>query len=121
MDRPTEPSDSSNDPEDDNAKGVQMGIEEITGKSYLERNSRIKRALRCPHPHFPSSFISGLDSGLSVIDPVLPCEHVFGRAYDLRRHLLSEHGLAVEKDIVDAWAEGQRKSVFAEAAEGGEA
>ena len=55
-------------------------------------------------------------SELSVLDSVLPCEHVFGRAYDLRRHLLSEHGLAAEKEAVDAWAEEQRKSAEAEAA-----
>ena len=43
-----------------------------------------------------------------VLDSAVPCEHVYGRAYDLRRHLLSKHGLVVEKGVVDAWAEDQR-------------
>jgi len=60
--------------------------------------------------------VSSQDSELSVSDSVVPCEHVFGRAYDLRRHLLSEHGLAVEKGDVDAWAEDQRRFISAEAA-----
>lgn len=96
-----------------------MSIDGITGRSYLERNTKIKRALRCPYPHLPSVFLSIRDSGLSVSDSVVPCEHVFGRAYDLRRHLLSDHGLAVEKGVVDTWAEDRRKSKSAEAAPGG--
>lgn len=104
------PSDCSSDPEEDNTKGVLMDIDRITGRSYLERNSKIKKALRCPHPNLPPSFISDRGSELSITDSVAPCEHIFGRAYDLRRHLLSEHGLAVEKDVVGAWAEERRKS-----------
>lgn len=113
--RQAESSDCFGDPEDDNARGVRMDIGGITGRSYLERSAKIKRPLRCPYPHFPSAFVSGRGLESSVLDPVAPCEHVFGRAYDLRRHLLSEHGLAVEKRVVDAWAEGRRKSQSAEA------
>jgi len=101
--QPEESSDCSGDPEDDNLKGVRMDIDGITGRSYLERSARIRKALRCPYPHLPSTFMSGQDSELSVLDSMVPCEHVFGRAYDLRRHLISEHGLAVEKGVVDAW------------------
>lgn len=107
--RAAESSDHFSDPEEDDAKGVQMDIDRITGRSYLERNSKIKRALRCPHPNLPQPFISNRDSPLSVVDPADACEHVFGRAYDLRRHLLSIHGLTVEKVVMDAWAEEQRK------------
>lgn len=32
----------------------------------------------------------------------------------MRRHLSSEHGLAVEKEVVDAWAEDRRVSMSAE-------
>jgi len=103
--QPAEQSDRSSDAEDDSTKDVQVDIEGITGKSYLARNARIRRALRCPHPDLPPAFVPGQDSELSALDSVLPCEHVFGRAYDLRRHLLSEHNLTVEKGIVDAWAE----------------
>lgn len=91
-----------------------MDIEGITGKTYLARNTRIRRALCCPYPHLPSMFMSNRGSQSSVLDSVVPCEHVFGRAYDLRRHLLSEHGLAVGKEVVDAWAKDRRKFVSAE-------
>ena len=111
---PEESSDCSSDGDDDNAKGVQTDIEVITGKSYLARNARIRRALRCPHPNLPPAFVLSRDSELSALDSVLPCEHVFGRAYDLRRHLLSKHGLAVEKGIVDAWAEDRWTLISAE-------
>ena len=84
--KPTESSDRS---EDDNVKGVQLDIDGITGKSYLERSAKIRRTLCCPYPHFPPAFVSGPDLVLSVPDSVVPCEYVFGRAYDLRRHLLS--------------------------------
>ena len=90
-------------------KGVKLDIGGITGQSYLERSVKIKRALRCPYPHFPSAFVPGSDPALSVPDSVVPCEYIFGRAYDLRRHLLSEHGLAVEKGAVVEWAEDIRK------------
>ena len=87
-----------------------MDIDGITGKSYLARNTRIRRAVRCPYPNFPSAPRPGQDPGLLISDSVVPCEHVFGRAYDLRRHLLSEHSLAVEKVVVDAWVEDRWKS-----------
>ena len=108
--RPVESSDCSSDPEDD-AKGFRVDIDGITGRSYLERNSKMRRALQCPYPDLPPSFVTGRGSESSVLDSVVACEYVFGRAYDLRRHLLSEHGLAVEKGTVDAWAEGRRESM----------
>lgn len=86
-----------------------MDIDKVTGRSYLARNFNIKRPLRCPHPNLPQSFASDRDSESSTTDPVVPCEHVFGRSYDLRRHLVSEHGLAVEKSVVDAWADSERR------------
>jgi len=96
---------------EDDGKGIHAEIEGITGKTYLARTAKIRRALRCPCPNFPSTFLSNRDSELSGVDSVLPCEHVFGRAYDLRRHLLSEHGLTVEKVVVDAWAEDRWASI----------
>ena len=102
--RSAESSDCSSDPEDGNAKGTQMGIDSITGRSYLARNTKIRRTIRCPYPHLPPALASSGVSELPAQHSVVPCEHVFGRAYDLRRHLLSEHGLAVEKEIVDGWA-----------------
>ena len=102
-------------------KGVQLDIDGITGKSYTERGAKIRRALCCPYPHFPPAFVSGPDLMSSVTDAAVPCEYVFGRAYDLRRHLLSEHGLAVEKGVVVAWAGYIRKSTLGEATVGHDA
>lgn len=31
------------------------------------------------------------------------CTYVFSRAYDLRRHLLAEHSLELEREVVDEW------------------
>jgi general transcription factor IIIA len=107
--RPAESSDCSSESEVGNAEGVKMTVNGITGRSYLERNSKIKRPLHCPHPNLPSQFTFDRGPELTVLDSMIPCEYVFGRAYDLRRHLLSEHGLAVEKWVVDAWAEERRK------------
>jgi hypothetical protein len=44
----------------------------------------------------------------SNADTLLPteftsaCEFLFSRAYDLRRHLLAEHGFEVEQEVLDA-------------------
>ena len=106
--REVESSNHSGGSEDGSVKDARMDIDGITGRSYLERNCKIKRPVCCPHPSLPSQFTSDRDPDLSVSGSVAPCEHVFGRAYDLRRHLLSVHGLVVEKDVVGAWVEERR-------------
>jgi hypothetical protein len=61
--------------------------------------------LRCPHPA-----MEGLPAAPSVESPgylwgdATPCEYVFGRAYDLRRHLRAIHGVELDKETVDGWA-----------------
>ena len=77
--------------EGNNAKGVRFDIDGTIRKSYLERSSKIRTALRCPYPYLPSVFVSDPDPVPPIPDPGIPCEYVFGRACDSRRHLLSEH------------------------------
>ena len=43
----------------------------------------IRRASGCPYPQFPPAFVSDQDLALSILDSVVPCGYVFGRAYDL--------------------------------------
>jgi general transcription factor IIIA len=83
-------------------------INEITGVAYAERAASKQVLLKCPHPA-----MEGLPSAIPVESTSLwgdegPCEYVFGRAYDLRRHLRAVHGVALEKDVVDAWARRMR-------------
>jgi len=40
----------------------------------------------------------------SLSGDAAPCEWVFGRAYDLRRHLRAVHGVELDKGTVDGWA-----------------
>ena len=70
-------------------------IDEITGVAYEERTARTPAALRCPYPA-----IEGLPSTPSTESPNLwsdarGCEYVFGRAYDLGRHLRAVHGIEI--------------------------
>jgi general transcription factor IIIA len=83
-------------------------INEITGVAYEQRASRTQAPLRCPHPE-----MEGLPSVLateshSLWGEVTPCEYVFGRAYDLRRHLRAVHGVELGKEVVDGWARRTR-------------
>jgi general transcription factor IIIA len=36
------------------------------------------------------------------------CDYVFGRAYDLRRHLRAVHSIDLDKEVVDDWARKER-------------
>jgi hypothetical protein len=60
--------------------------------------------LRCPHPAMEGlpSTPSGKSHNLWV--DTAACEYVFGRAYDLRRHLRAVHGVDLDKEAVDGWA-----------------
>jgi general transcription factor IIIA len=80
-------------------------INEITGVAYEERTANTPAPLRCPHPA-----MEGLPSAPSVESlsnlwcDATPCEYVFGRAYDMRRHLRAIHGVELDKETVDGWA-----------------
>ena len=84
-------------------------INEITGVAYEERTARTPAPLRCPHPAMDglSSTISA--ESLDMWSDTAPCEYVFGRAYDLRRHLRAVHCVDLDKEIVDSWARKIRR------------
>lgn len=79
-----------------------MDINAITGKAYAEQVNGHRR-FQCPYPNLPETFaVAGPSSSRA-------CAHFFGRAYDLRRHLRSDHRLEVEKEVVDDWVRGLKK------------
>ncbi|KZT06855.1 uncharacterized protein LAESUDRAFT_743186 [Laetiporus sulphureus 93-53] len=106
--RAKSPSSSESDTQTDQESDgdTALSIDFITGHAYQTRSqTRFKNPanLQCPYPTLPPSFVlnevptsaSGQSGGC--------CRFVFSRAYDLRRHLQSEHGLVVEKGSVDEW------------------
>ncbi|KAH9946789.1 hypothetical protein B0H21DRAFT_877046 [Amylocystis lapponica] len=87
---------------------IPFSIGLITGSAYVSNaQARIHSAktLTCPYPSLPQ-----LLSDHSTPVPSASCQYVFSRAYDLRRHLRSEHGIAVDKDSVDDWVKGAKKA-----------
>ncbi|KAG6381893.1 hypothetical protein JVT61DRAFT_510 [Boletus reticuloceps] len=87
-----------------------MDIEAITGKAYAAR-SQNAASIRCPYPHVDALIASTvtLDDAFGS-SPSKACEHILTRAYDLRRHLRSEHGVDTEKEKVDFWVRVQRRA-----------
>jgi general transcription factor IIIA len=83
-------------------------INEITGVAYEERAARTPAPLRCPYPAMEGLLSAGTVGGQSLWGDAAPCEYVFGRAYDLRRHLRAVHGVELDKEVVDAWARATR-------------
>ena len=77
-------------------------INEITGVAYEERTANTPAPLRCPHPAMEGLPSAPVESNL--LGDATPCEYVFGRAYDLRRHLRAVHGVGLDKETVDGWA-----------------
>ena len=86
----------------------QLEIDYITGKAYADRSqkrlSAKARLLSCPYP-FLNDLLPGLPSPEAG---GRKCEYTFGRAYDFRRHLASEHKVHVEKTVLDCWVQKNR-------------
>lgn len=90
-----------------------------TAPSTVTRDTTPLRPLLlpCPHPDLtpfniqidetPETVTAQRAAQIAVGE--IECEYVFGRAYDLRRHLSAVHGVVVEKDVLDAWALEVRK------------
>ncbi|KAF7315220.1 Transcriptional factor IIIa [Mycena indigotica] len=100
---PSEPPSSGD--EDEEIQPVvppQLDIGAITGVTYtrgaLEKLAATT-ALRCPHPD-----LHGLDPDLGIPTST-PCEYVFSRAYDLRRHLQATHNVVLDKEVVLRWVQ----------------
>ena len=87
-------------------------IDVLTGRAYKTRAAGLtaSKHFTCSYPHI--SFVDPDPSPVTLGQDISPpelggdregpsCAFVFSRAYDLRRHLLSEHGLAVAKEPVD--------------------
>ncbi|KIM53173.1 hypothetical protein SCLCIDRAFT_139502 [Scleroderma citrinum Foug A] len=89
------------------ATGVDLDIEEITGKAYIHRSQNLK-SVRCPYPHIEDLLASPSDSMIPSASSSATCEHVLTRSYDLRRHLKAEHGVLVDKGKVDEWVRAQK-------------
>ena len=85
-----------------------LTINEITGVAYEERVARTKAPLRCPHPAMEGLPSTPSAESLDMWGDAAPCEYVFGRAYDLRRHLRAVHGVVLDKEVVDGWARRMR-------------
>ncbi|KZT74734.1 hypothetical protein DAEQUDRAFT_700735 [Daedalea quercina L-15889] len=106
---------------------VTLSIGFITGAAYDARSqARLNsntRSLQCPFPNLPPSFRrnEGNDSGNAGGDSTAPraggsqCLYVFSRAYDLRRHLLAEHEVDLEKEAVDEWVRSAKAARAKEA------
>ena len=86
-----------------------LDIDEVTGKAYAERAQQrltSPRALQCPFLklHGLTTTEAGSEHGGRR------CEYVFTRAYDLRRHLRSEHGEEIDKHRADTWVKSAKAS-----------
>ncbi|KAF8893883.1 hypothetical protein BD779DRAFT_1641349 [Infundibulicybe gibba] len=90
-------------------------IEMLTGKAYTKRLENSK-ALPCSHPRLVGLLASVLirnnntDNRVSTMIMNEPCDFVFYRAYDLRRHLKTFHNVEVDKVTVDNWVRSIRDS-----------
>ena len=83
-------------------------INEITGVAYEEHTARTPAPLRCPHPAMEGFPSTPSVENLNMWGGTAACEYVFGRAYDLRRHLRAVHGVDLDKEVVDRWARNRR-------------
>ncbi|KAF4598500.1 Strongly-conserved Zn-finger binding protein (TFIIIA) [Pleurotus pulmonarius] len=87
-----------------------LDIDNITGNSYSKRASEkvdAAKALRCPHPRLEALGIP-TTAPASVMGTESSCDYVFSRAYDLRRHLRADHGIELEKEVIDKWVAKQK-------------
>ncbi|TFK62256.1 transcription factor iiia [Pluteus cervinus] len=101
---------SDPDTEGDPPEHHLMDIENITGKAYKQKSlaKLSSTGLKCPYPDV-SVFHSSSETSPTSHDPhgaqmhKSPCDYVFTRAYDLRRHLRAIHNSETTKELVDQW------------------
>jgi len=91
---------------------VMFDIDTMTGNAYAKRaEARLKeaKALRCPFPHVQE--LTGEDPAESLggSQQPGPCDYVFNRSYDLRRHLNAAHDLIYSKEVVDTWVRRHKR------------
>ncbi|PCH33538.1 hypothetical protein WOLCODRAFT_112004 [Wolfiporia cocos MD-104 SS10] len=107
---------SQGDDEDEEQEQQTLDIDFITGNAYsLRSQARLgdAKVLQCPHPNLPAE-LSGADTPVpSSSSASSTCCYVFSRAYDFKRHLLSEHGLEVERERLDRWVHNAKTQKLA--------
>jgi general transcription factor IIIA len=76
-------------------------------------------ALMCPYPHVDGIILTRSETetptaaGITTnqrSDSKRNCDYAFSRAYDLRRHLKTAHGLLADKESVDQWVKGKKSA-----------
>ncbi|CAE7068986.1 unnamed protein product [Rhizoctonia solani] len=96
----------------DQKKAIKKGqiTDLITGQDYdapprsLKSNVARPRVIECPWPNaFGIKKPTNNGHTLPMIGTQPKCAFKFSRAYDLRRHLRSAHGLDADADEVSAW------------------
>ncbi|KAF5385936.1 hypothetical protein D9615_002293 [Tricholomella constricta] len=90
-----------------------LDIDTITGNSYAKRTLRKlanATALLCPHPRLEmiTWVTTHHQTAHSTKQSKHGCEYAFSRAYDLRRHLKTAHGVNAVKESVDRWVKEQK-------------
>ena len=95
----------------ESSQALGQTISLLTGQDYLQvsSKSKLQRVIACP---WPDAF--GAENATQAIGPAFAssrCAFMFSRAYDLRRHLRSTHGLEVEAEDVNSWVV-ERKRTF---------
>jgi general transcription factor IIIA len=113
--------------EDNRRDHAALDIDTITGKAYAFHAQlqlhQSRKTLRCPHPAVDCFLPSSANISVTIHSTPASapsassssrlsqagCAYVFTRAYDLRRHLRSEHGIEVEKEVVEEWVVTARR------------
>ncbi|KAF8895708.1 hypothetical protein CPB84DRAFT_1782257 [Gymnopilus junonius] len=107
------PEDESSPEEGQTVKEPTTDIDAITGYAYLQRSeARLKdaKAMRCPFPELRDLADEEISSNAASSDTTCrPCEYVFSRAYDLRRHLAAAHDVVIVKESVEIWVRKRKK------------
>lgn len=102
---------NSEDEEDADQQKATFSIDDITGASYsAHAKVQVLQAmkLQCPHPDVAA--LIG-DDARCLPGRSTRCQYAFSRAYDLRRHLKSEHDLEADKEQVDLWVRQAQRAV----------
>lgn len=91
-----------------------LGIDRITGHAYsLRGRMPTSKTIRCPYPDMDNLLLSPPEIPSSAAS--VRCAHILYRAYDLRRHLMAEHGLLGDKSKIDSWVKAHRDSAGTDA------
>lgn len=111
-DEPDDPDDPTGEDECNQEISTISHIDDITGVTYAIRTQeKLKntKSLVCPYPNL-HMFKDASDHDPAQPGPSKPCDYVFSRAYDLRRHLRTVHDFEADKDRVDEWVRKEKRN-----------